>query len=327
MLTTIVLFLIKKFSINLSDLSGPQGETGLQGPQGETGATGATGPQGETGPQGPQGETGATGATGPQGPQGETGATGATGPQGPQGETGATGATGPQGPQGETGATGATGLIDTLTLNTINSRITVHSHFMGYVNENMWQIFTKGERKGLFFALNAPQIVLEKVIAEGSEQVPFIPEIMALLNGLSSNVFPNDPTPEIATNCINGINLKRSQWMLDPYSGEFVSTLNRSLDYLIAYFNHIINGTINLIGVGPQGPKGETGLQGPQGETGPAGSPANTDSVWMAIETLTNVVNAQARLLRLHDPQQFGQLKDITAIRDSVTGLFIKINY
>jgi hypothetical protein len=49
--------------------------------------------------------------------------------------------------------------------------------------------------------------------------------------------------------------------------------------------------------------------------------------MWRAIETLVNVVNAQARLLRAHDPQQFGSLRDINATRDSVTGLFIGINY
>lgn len=95
--------------------AGPQGEMGPAGAQGQTGATGATGPQGAAGPQGsvgPQGETGATGAQGPAGPQGEAGATGAMGPQGETGAAGPTGARGPQGPagpQGETGATGAQG--------------------------------------------------------------------------------------------------------------------------------------------------------------------------------------------------------------------------
>ena len=76
---------------------------------------------------------------------------------------------------------------------------------------------------------------------------------------------------------------------------------------------------------GPRGPQGYPGVTGATGATGPSGSTANTDSVWRAIETLVNVVNAQARLLRAHDPQQFGSLKDINATRDS-NGL-IGINY
>ena len=53
MLTTIVLFLIKKFDlssvISQQGVKGETGATGATGLQGETGATGATGPQGETG--------------------------------------------------------------------------------------------------------------------------------------------------------------------------------------------------------------------------------------------------------------------------------------
>jgi len=79
---------------------------------------------GATGPTGPTGATGPAGATGATGPTGDTGAAGATGATGPTGDTGAAGAT---------GATGATGtpsnliLVNSGTLASNNTTITVSS--------------------------------------------------------------------------------------------------------------------------------------------------------------------------------------------------------
>lgn len=130
--------------VNLGQIAGPPGTTGVMGPQGPSGnmilsgnfaPNNAIGNDGDyyirtdtntlIGPKvggawptsgisliGPAGANGAPGATGPQGPAGAAGpagAPGATGATGPAGPAGPAGPTGPAGPAGATGATGATG--------------------------------------------------------------------------------------------------------------------------------------------------------------------------------------------------------------------------
>ena len=100
----------------VSDIPGPQGDTGPQGsqgvagPQGTDGVSNVPGPQGDEGAQGPQGTQGNAGPQGATGSQGVTGAKGAQGDVGPQGAQGADSTVeGPQGPQGAAGAQGPQG--------------------------------------------------------------------------------------------------------------------------------------------------------------------------------------------------------------------------
>ena len=69
--------------INVGNIVGPPGSTGVTGGPGATGAGGATGVQGDIGATGAQGSTGPTGDVGATG----AGATGSTGPMGPIGTT------------------------------------------------------------------------------------------------------------------------------------------------------------------------------------------------------------------------------------------------
>lgn len=66
-----------------------------------------TGPQGPIGPKGDQGETGPAGPQGIQGPKGDTGPAGANGAPGPQGPKGDQGPAGPAGAKGDPGPAGA----------------------------------------------------------------------------------------------------------------------------------------------------------------------------------------------------------------------------
>ena len=65
-------------TLDLGQVTGPQGPQGPTGPKGEQGERGPQGAQGIQGPQGIQGETGAQGATGATGAQGPAGANGVT---------------------------------------------------------------------------------------------------------------------------------------------------------------------------------------------------------------------------------------------------------
>jgi len=269
---------------------------------------------------------------------------------------GAPGVTGPQGPQGETGPQGPIGTIDLTVIDPINSKITFFNHYKSFLNGNFQKMFVTGERKGLFYMTMVPSILLEWVSCSDG---PVLPQYISYSQICSSFAQTSWELPGMGTSIDNMLTMLSSkkievQTELDiirnssPSAFEFLMSVLNSFDYFTAYLNAVKNGTINSLGAGPQGPVGPQGatgatgsagpqgvqgqigpqgLQGPTGATGPAGSTANVDSLWRAVETLVNVVNAQIRLLRIHDPQQFGSLRDISANRDSVTGLFIGINY
>jgi hypothetical protein len=98
------------YAVELANVQGPTGSTGMTGAIGPTGLQGSTGPTGLQGSTGPTGLQGLTGFTGPSGPTGLQGFTGNTGPTGFQGMTGAIGPTGLQGETGPTGMQGDTGI-------------------------------------------------------------------------------------------------------------------------------------------------------------------------------------------------------------------------
>ena len=233
------------------------------------------------------------GEQGPQGPQGDPG------PQGLQGEPGSQGEQGPQGPQGETGEAGAIGATGSQGEQGIQGPQGPQGDPgpQGLQGEPGPQ----GEQ--------GPQGISQSVsLSEEPEgvRVTFYQDI----NG--NGVFDS---AEVA-NSVSTL-IKHGQDGLPGAPGAMGATGPQG-----------VTGAMGAVGAtGINGATGATGPQGATGATGPAGSTTNTDSMWRAIETLVNVVNAQARLLRAHDPQQFGSLRDISAIRDPVTGLFTGINY
>jgi hypothetical protein len=122
-----------KWSLVVTELTGPTGPTGAVGDTGPAGPAGATGPDGifatssATPPENPavgdawfNSETGqiyvyydnfwVESASSNVGNQGDTGPAGPTGPMGIQGITGPTGARGATGPQGLRGETGPQGI-------------------------------------------------------------------------------------------------------------------------------------------------------------------------------------------------------------------------
>ena len=86
--------------LQVANIKGEKGDTGMMGPEGERGDIGLTGPTGATGMTGAKGKRGATGITGP------AGLPGATGPKGMRGASGSKGAKGLKGGEGSTGPPG-----------------------------------------------------------------------------------------------------------------------------------------------------------------------------------------------------------------------------